>query len=86
MSELIGKQVQCNRCNTTIFLKFIEKESHGFSDVDRYEKLPDDWLYENQIGHLCPDCAYLFRSFIADLMAGARIAPSWSLDRHNIST
>lgn len=78
MSEEKGKLVTYNRCGTTYFRKFIATENldGGYTPLEKYEDLPDGWLYENQFGHLCPDCAGDFRSFVTSFMSG-NVAPSW---------
>lgn len=81
MSERKGKLVSCDRCGREIFLKYIGKgeADGGYTIWDRFENLPDDWMYTSQIGTLCPHCAGLFRIFIYKLMGSKSIAPAWAL-------
>lgn len=78
MSEEKGKLVTCNRCGTTHFRKYISTErlDGGYSTSEKYEELPEGWLFEIQIGHLCPVCAGDFRSFITSFMNG-NVGASW---------
>lgn len=49
MSKINGQLVTCDRCGKTIFRK--EKE------VGLFEKFPEDWTKQYNIGALCPDCS-----------------------------
>ena len=68
-----GKLITCDRCGRSIFLKRLER--------DRFESMPDTWLYEALIGYLCDDCAYLFRKWVTEFMDG-RVAPIWNVNKH----
>lgn len=81
MPEIKGKLVICNRCGQTHFRKYIGQgvTDGGYTTWDKYEALPQTWLYESQIGYLCPTCAGMFRVFIDKLMDGKNIAPAWAV-------
>lgn len=82
MSEIKGKLVTCDRCGTTLFLKHV---SHVDMDgglsrgYEKYEDLPDEWLFETEFGHLCPVCTYDFRYFISGFMNG-KVPQKWKID------
>lgn len=76
MSEIIGKQVTCNRCGHEIFLKLTFRET----DHDAYEKLPEGWLYDGHFGDLCPQCAYDFKYFVSNFMNG-KVTSAWRVTR-----
>lgn len=79
MSEVKGKLITCNRCDETLFLKFLEHVDMdgGFSQgYNKYEDLPEDWLYESELGHLCPNCARDFRMFVTSFMGG-KVPQKW---------
>ena len=82
MSSTKGKLLTCNRCGNTVFLKFLEKVDMdgGFSpSYDKYENKPKEWMWNSEIGDLCPKCAREFQLFILRFMHGdsTKIAPSW---------
>ena len=86
MSEVKGKMITCERCGRQIFLKFIEKRTTdgGFGDTyEVYEEKPDSWMWNSQIGNLCPHCSGLFRVFIHKLMFGKHVAPAWSIQEED---
>lgn len=74
MSEIVGKQVICNRCGHEIFLKLTARSSAG----DEYEKLPEGWLYDGHFGDLCPSCAYDFKYFVSSFMNG-KVTSQWKI-------
>jgi hypothetical protein len=81
MGEVKGKRVTCDRCGTETFLKFVThvEMDGGFSPgYDKYEALPDDWLYESEFGHLCPVCAREFIYFIDNFMNG-KVPDKWKI-------
>lgn len=84
MAKEIGMLVTCDRCGQTIFLKHIGTEDldGGYTKYNKFESLPDTWLYETPIGHLCESCAYVFRKWITEFKDG-HVAPSWHVDKHN---
>ena len=79
--EAKGKIITCNRCGKVTFLKYLGLDDldGGFTTFDKYEKLPDSWMYMSQIGDLCPDCAHKFKSFIKEFMGDKPIAAAWKL-------
>ena len=86
MAEEKGKLLTCDRCGRSIFLKYIGKgevydSRHSNDYWDKFEPMPDTWLYETAIGYLCDDCAYLFRQWVTEFTYG-RVAPIWHVDRH----
>lgn len=81
MSAKKGMLTTCDRCGQTIFREYIGQgdADGGYTKWDKFERLPSDWLYETQVGALCPRCAGLFRVFVHKLMDGKAIAPAWAL-------
>lgn len=53
--ELIGKQLTCDRCGHTIFLKVTEEVKHEDGSVAyfKYEKEPEGWCNARYLGSLC---------------------------------
>ena len=80
MAVYLGKQIVCDRCGKTDFLKFLERVSTdgGHGHYDEYEK-NEDWLHITQIGDLCPNCATEFKRFVTGFTAG-KVAPIWDLN------
>lgn len=80
MQPVKGMMVTCSRCGHQHFLKYLGKgdADGGYTTWDKYEKLPEEWLYETQVGYLCPECANKFRAFVTEFMDG-KVAPSWLL-------
>lgn len=78
--EQKGKLITCGRDNNFVFLKYIGKgdADGGFTTWDKFEKLPDEWLYDNRFGYLCPDCAKIFKTFMSQFF-GDDLAPCWKL-------
>ena len=58
-----GMLCECSRCKSWIFLQYICKgeTDGGYTTWDKFEDLPEDWLYESEFGYLCPDCATEFK-------------------------
>lgn len=73
-----GKLITCDRCGRTVFLKCLGKgvADGGYTTWDKYEELPKEWLYENQFGYLCEECADRFRTWVYDFI-GDKLAPVW---------
>ena len=78
MAENTGKQLTCDRCGDTIFLKRLERVvvDGGYDSYDKYEDAPKKWLYDSHFGHLCPSCADQFRYFVTIFMDD-NVAPGW---------
>ena len=79
-----GKLITCDRCGRSIFLKYLGEEilTKGMTvRYDRFESMPDTWLYERPIGYLCDNCACLFRKWVTEFTDG-HVAPIWHVDRH----
>lgn len=83
MSETKGKLTTCDRCGKEIFRKYIGKgeTDGGYTTWDKFEDLPEEWMYHTQIGYLCPHCAGLFRAFVYKLMPSRQniIASTWKM-------
>ena len=81
MAALEGRMVICDRCDESIFLKLLGERiiDGGYTRVPHYEDLPDDWMYETEIGYLCPKCAKVFKAFIKEFMGPRAVAPVWRL-------
>lgn len=72
MASENGRLLTCDRCGETVFLKCIGEETSdgGWTKWSKFEPEPDGWLYEYEMGHLCPGCAFLFKSWVSDFMYG----------------
>lgn len=81
MSEAKGKLVTCDRCGKTTFRKYIGQgdADGGYTKWDKFEPLPETWLWTTEVGILCDECAGIFRSFIRLLMGDSSVAPVWQL-------
>ena len=81
MSEKKGKMITCCRDDNFIFLEYLGKGDMdgGYTTWDRFEDLPEDWLYDNLFGYLCPECAREFKKFMFDFFNG-NVAPAWKLE------
>lgn len=80
MSSKKGKMVTCCRCENWVFLEFIGKEhgDGGYTTWDKFEELPEGWLYASQFGDLCPECAREFKTWVNEFFNG-KVAPSWKI-------
>lgn len=78
--EVRGIMSFCCRCNTAVFRKYIGQGERdgGFTKWDKYEDLPDGWLYETEFGYLCPECAHKFKAFMTYFL-GTKVVPKWRL-------
>lgn len=78
MSTQNGRLVTCDRCANFTFLKYVGKgeTDGGYTTWDKFEKLPEEWLYTSYFGYLCPDCADEFRAFVTEFMGG-KVSPEW---------
>lgn len=81
MSAEKGLLVRCCRDDNFIFLKYLGKgdADGGYTTWDKFEKLPDDWLYETQFGYLFPECAKQFKKIMTEFFNG-QLAPCWKLE------
>ena len=77
-TDVKGIMSSCCRCDTIIFRKYIGKgdADGGYTTWDKYEDVPDDWLYGTEFGYLCPECAHKFKEFVANFF-GPEVAPKW---------
>ena len=57
--EREGKQLTCDRCGTTVFLKRL--------DVEQFEKPDKGWLYRED-KDLCPACAIKFTTLVKNFL------------------
>lgn len=78
--EIRGIMSFCSRCDTAVFRKYIGQGEMdgGFTKWDKYEDLPDGWLYETEFGYLCPECARKFKAFMTDFL-DTKVVPKWRL-------
>lgn len=78
MGSDMGKRLTCDRCGQSIFLKYLGKgdADGGYTTYDRYEDIPDSWMYTTRMGYLCSDCADSFRTFVYQFMDG-NVAWGW---------
>lgn len=60
MSEVEGKNLVCDVCGRTVFLKYVKTEEYdgGFTKIRRYEDKPDGWgsMLVWKYRTLCPSC------------------------------
>lgn len=73
MTVTKGKQITCDICGKTVFLKFIEKgyADGGYTTYDTYEEKPKGWgtlSYPNRRGYLeiCDECSAYIEKTIND--------------------
>lgn len=66
MSEQIGKLLSCDRCGETIFLKWegMSEFDGGYSKIQHFEKVPEGWTKNRDVGDLCPDCSELYQTMM----------------------
>ena len=78
MRESFGKLCNCSLCDRSVFSKKLPDvvADGGFTTWERYEPLPEDWLYESDFGYLCPSCAHEFKKKMYDLF-GNDIPSKW---------
>lgn len=81
MSEILGKLITCNRCENTHFQRRTGSKDldGGWTHLDTYEKLPEDWLYESEFGHLCPSCSRMFKILMTDFF-GDKCVSKWRVE------
>lgn len=80
MSEQKGKMVTCARDDNFVFLKLIGKgeADGGYTVWDKFEPLPDNWLFDMDFGYLCPACAMKFKTFVNEFFDG-KVSDKWKL-------
>lgn len=63
--ECEGKQLTCDRCGTTVFLKRLDDKcvDGGCTIVEQFEKPDKGWLYREG-KDLCPACAIKFTALV----------------------
>lgn len=73
MAQVKGLTVYCDRCPTSIFLKFEGMKPQEWSQPKEvYESLPKGWATTHCLGKyvdLCPDCASKFVKIQTEFMA-----------------
>lgn len=81
MAEVKGKMITCKRDNNWVFLKYLGEGDldGGYTKHDKYEELPDDWLYETEFGYLCPKCTREFKMLMTNFFNGD-VVPKWKLE------
>lgn len=61
MSEVEGKNLVCDVCGRTVFLKYVKTDEYdgGFTKIRRYEDKPAGWnsMLVWKYRTLCPSCA-----------------------------
>lgn len=84
MAEEKGILTTCDRCETIVFRKLIGTGDldGGYTKFDKFEPLPDDWLYVYEIGYLCPRCAMEFRAMISTFIDQDKLANKWRIPIH----
>ena len=65
-----GRMYVCERCYAWTFCERTETESldGGFTKVDHYEKLPEDWDSHVETGLLCGRCNTEYKELFAKFM------------------
>lgn len=81
-NEVVGKMITCSRDGNFVFLKHIRHVpmDGGYSGYEKYEDLPDDWLYGSEFGYLCPVCAKAFKGMMTEFFGEDNIIPRWRLN------
>lgn len=76
-----GLLVSCSRCGTELFLKHLglNGTNGNYTTWDKFEEIPEAWLFETEFGYLCPDCAEEFKRFMTNFL-GTAIPPKWRMD------
>lgn len=80
MSSRICRVVTCDRCSKHIYLEKTGTETPDWGETyDVYQELPKEWMYNSEIGYLCPECARVFQLFVLDFFDrnADKIAPAW---------
>lgn len=85
MSKNLGKILRCDRCGKEKFLRYIKQGDldGGYTKYDVYEDYPETWLNETQMGDLCDECAFKFRSWVTEFMNG-KVAWSWNVEKNKL--
>lgn len=77
-----GELIHCSRCNAVLFLKLLGKEpmDGGYTVCEKYESIPDNWLYDTCFGYLCPECSAIFQENMDRFFFGRENVPkSWQI-------
>ena len=75
----VGMMETCDRCERTIFLKYIGRveTDGGYTSWDKFENLPIDWLKQNGVGILCPDCTKEFKRVMTEFYGRDKVPKAW---------
>lgn len=69
MSKHIGKNLTCDRCGDTVFLKRVEEDTvldGGFTRIENFETAPEGWKNSFELDmDLCPRCSDIWEGFKA---------------------
>lgn len=77
--EREGKQLTCDRCGTTVFLKRLENEcvdGCGWGAIEQFEKPDKGWLYREG-KDLCPACAIKFTTLVKKFLTYENEIEPW---------
>lgn len=70
MAEWSGKIIICDRCGREYRMAFLKEKQMdgGFTVINNFEPLPNDWEYYREAGWLCPKCADSYKKLLADFL------------------
>lgn len=71
MAEWKGMIVSCDRCGKEIRRKWLneKKMDGGFTRIQNFEPMAEDWDYKVGIGWLCPNCEAAYKNMLDMFMA-----------------
>ena len=80
MSREFGQMLTCTRCVKQKFLKLLREDTvdGGHTKYSIYEDYPKEWLNTTQMGDLCDECAFKFKTWINEFMSG-HVCLGWKL-------
>lgn len=83
--EVKGMMVACARCDDKFFRRRLRTENNfgfGGNTYEVYEELPESWLYQEEIGYLCPVCTCAFKDLMSGFFDGdlSKLPPKWRVD------
>jgi len=81
MSFQRGKLITCDRCNESVFVKYNKSSftDGGFTENENYDPTPEGWVFEPEIGHLCPVCHRVFKETMTKFLGYDRTPDKWKV-------
>lgn len=75
MAEWKGKIVTCDRCGAECRCKYLSEgvRDGGFTHLQKFEPMKDDWQYHPEVGWLCPLCESTFQRTIKNFMTYSKV-------------